>query len=264
MIKIISYNILADSLADSFPNVDPELLQWSVRSRRILEQLRTLAPIDVICLVECDHYDFFKRELESEYEGVFEQKRSEQKKDGTAIFWCKKTISLVEQLPTLRLLSDQSQTATILRFQHKETEKQFIFIGTHLKSDEFIKSSLLKTAARITRKEEIESLFRSLPSNENENTIIVGDFNDEPDSPVCQLMIDQGFTSLYPLSTPFTTFKKRVDMVKHMIDYIWFGPAFTAGSYDPLPEEKDLPEQGLPSAEFPSDHLMISGNLCLE
>lgn len=85
-LSILQWNVLSDSLADCFPRVDPEYLQWEYRKPLILLELDRWDS-DIICMEEVDHYnDFYSVELKRRgYEGIYQMKAS-MNADGTAIF----------------------------------------------------------------------------------------------------------------------------------------------------------------------------------
>jgi nocturnin len=98
--------------------------------------------------------------------------------------------------------------------------------------------------------------------------IIAGDFNGDADEPFYELVREAGFASAYRTfldgkEPTFTTWKFREhDGIEneqcHTIDYIFYKPqGFVPVAILKLPSKEEIGPNGLPSNEYPSDHLAI-------
>ena len=100
------------------------------------------------------------------------------------------------------------------------------------------------------------------------HVIVSGDFNGEANEPFYDIIYKAGFSSAYrtmlndrePL---FTTWKFRKDNDNEVeqcrtIDYIFYKPeGFSPNAILSLPTKEDIGSDGLPSNEYPSDHLAL-------
>jgi exonuclease III len=100
------------------------------------------------------------------------------------------------------------------------------------------------------------------------HVIICGDFNGDADEPFYSTVRNAGFSSAYrtilndkePL---FTTWKFREhngieEEQCRTIDYIFYKPkGFVPIAILKLPSKEDIGVNGLPSNEYPSDHLAV-------
>ena len=69
--KVLSWNLLADGLAQTggFSNVEAKSLDWVVRGPTIVQLIKHHNP-DVICLAECNRFDYLLQQF-PDYLGVF-------------------------------------------------------------------------------------------------------------------------------------------------------------------------------------------------
>jgi len=192
--SILQFNALAGCLCypDCFPHVDPDALTWEFRKQRLLDVI-TEHHYDFICMEEVDHYeDHFLPFLEKcGYGGVYKRKGWSKSKDGTAIFYYKKTVRLRdENCHILRYAKDTSQVAIILETDllsaSGEKEKSLFVAATHLKARLGFDYMRLTQGNGLLK--EIEKL-----NTKNNPVVICGDFNDVPGSPVYDLFIKVGF-----------------------------------------------------------------------
>eukprot|EP01130_Rhizamoeba_saxonica_P012190 TRINITY_DN511_c1_g1_i2.p1 TRINITY_DN511_c1_g1~~TRINITY_DN511_c1_g1_i2.p1 ORF type:complete len:158 (-),score=29.30 TRINITY_DN511_c1_g1_i2:24-497(-) len=91
--------------------------------------------------------------------------------------------------------------------------------------------------------------------------VICGDFNDEPNSLVYNIL-KQRYTTIYSGEhQSWTTWKKRSTEVKRTIDYIWYQPnRIGVDAILNIPEDSECPDM-LPAAYYPSDHLAIGAQI---
>ena len=104
--------------------------------------------------------------------------------------------------------------------------------------------------------------------SQRSHVIIAGDFNGDPNEPFYDAIRQAGFSSAYRTflndqEPPFTTWKFREnDGVEseqcRTIDYIFYKPGGLAPvAILKLPSKESIGPNGLPSNEYPSDHLAI-------
>ena len=92
MIRVTSYNILADSLIDlTTPKDDLKTnennFSWEKRRVTILNELKTLNS-DIICVQEFEKDEKFIEEMgKNGYNLCFKTRTGENHKEGNAIFW---------------------------------------------------------------------------------------------------------------------------------------------------------------------------------
>ena len=90
-IKVMTWNILADKLADSFDRVPKEYLTWEHRFPLMVEHIQTQAP-HIVCLQEVDRFDDIMAAL-TDYDGKCVMKEGGVIM-GVAILWKKDSIDL--------------------------------------------------------------------------------------------------------------------------------------------------------------------------
>ena len=92
-LKVMTWNILCDSLSDAFDRVPKELLVWEHRQPLIVAHILEQAP-DVVCLQEVDRYDSLMSGLGEVYEGTCCMKLDGEM--GCAILWRKGVVKAIE------------------------------------------------------------------------------------------------------------------------------------------------------------------------
>jgi mRNA deadenylase 3'-5' endonuclease subunit Ccr4 len=237
MLNILTWNILAKKYATTdirgFPFVDPAVLTKEHRLKKILEVLKA-GDYDVICLQEADFADEI---VLDGYEGlsILDDLCIIYKKtlvlEGCGVYYFKD------------LCNEPSMSQGALCFSFLIDEKPFMIATTHLKAKEGFETVRHKQASAL-----IETY-----GNFDGPVFIVGDFNETLNNPACQEMMNAGFSSSYE---GFTTIKKRQELVKMQIDYIWYKHCSMVESYT---LNVEIPDIGLPSVDWPSDHLALVG-----
>jgi len=248
--KIIHWNVLANSLSEHFPNVPSEFLTWNYRKELIIQKVVELQA-DIICLVEIDeiHQNIFTNIL-TKYAQYYYKKVSADNYDGClTLVNCEKYQILTEKC--IQLMEDRSQIAVICKLQDLHTGYIFTVISTHLKA---------KPGFETVRLDQCKKIIQHI--DYTDDCILVGDFNDIPGSLCYNYLVNEckfvdSYADLYTKDA-FTTFKKRDKVVCRIIDYIFYRshtlqPVLRLEYLD----KKDLPEIGLPSHTHPSDHVII-------
>lgn len=257
----MQFNTLADALSDAFPHVSSKrLLSWTHREP-LLHRVLTDHPCDFFCLEEVDHFaDSFQPLLSGlGYEGVFAQRRHSADPislDGTALFWRKSRFSLLDHA----LAENDGKTFGLVGLFHDAATSHTLSVCClHLTAKDRGETRLSEIAAFYA------VLSRVAPAGTA--VLIGGDFNDVPESPVCQFLRDRAFSSAYshPPSS-WSTWKKRDTEVKRVIDFIWYrsGDASSLQLLDtlPIPDDSHFPAC-LPDLHFPSDHINIAALFAL-
>ncbi|CAF4151487.1 unnamed protein product [Rotaria sp. Silwood2] len=149
----------------------------------------------------------------------------------------------------------------MLQLRHKPSSTNIIFVGTHLKAKKPFENIRSNQAKAIVQ-------YLSEHYSTRAHIIISGDFNGETDEPFYDVIRKAGFSSAYrkvlndkePL---FTTWKFREhngieEEQCRTIDYIFYKPeGFVPIAILKLPSKEDIGSNGLPSNEYPSDHLAL-------
>jgi endonuclease/exonuclease/phosphatase family metal-dependent hydrolase len=149
----------------------------------------------------------------------------------------------------------------VLDLEHKPSSKNIVFIGTHLKA---------KKAFETTRTGQTQSIVRYIRDEYPTHThiILAGDFNGDKKEPFYSEIFNFGFRSAYRTmmedkEPPYTTWKfKGRDGTERescqTIDYIFYNPiGFTPKTVLKFPSKTDMGHDGLPSRNYPSDHLAL-------
>lgn len=251
-ITVLQFNTLADALSDAFPHVsDKELvLDWKHRERRLHDVL-TQHQCDFICLQEVDHFhDSFVPFLAKRgYDGEFAVRRfcTNKSGDGTALFWRKdKHVFINKQ----KLKQRGGKCVGFIVYFLVNGISPLSVAVLHLTA---------KPGREADRAIEVDNLLEELKGDAP--VLVCGDFNDTPDSQVCQKMRDAGFVSVYEHDeTSWTTWKKREKEVKRVIDYIWYRGDVRLVARLAMPPSEAYPRM-LPDVHHPSDHLDIGAKL---
>jgi mRNA deadenylase 3'-5' endonuclease subunit Ccr4 len=249
--KIIHWNALADSLSDGFPHVDKSLVTWQHRKPLIINNvMKEMA--DIICLVEIDekHQDIFD-ELMPDYTRYYVKKNSDDNQEGCMVLINTKRFNVLNQ-SSIQMLDKRSQIAIIMKLQDVSNGYIFNLVSTHLKA---------KPGFEETRLEQCKSIMDVI---QDEDCVFCGDFNDVPDSLFYNYLTKEcGFKDVYQnTDREYTTCKKRAELVCRVIDYIFIrSKQLDSTKTIDAPNLKELPEIGLPSEKYPSDHVLIGANL---
>jgi len=255
-LTVMSFNVLAESLANTFPNVNPEHLTPEYRTPRILAEIESLCP-DVVCLQEVERFEVFNQALgRLGYEpGLFRMKRDSG--DGCALFY-KSSFEL--RTSHMFTYANSSQPCIIARIVRAgRVGRSLVVCNTHLKA---------KRGNESIREAQVHELLAKLAVRREpgDDVIIAGDWNDVPGSGAHTLVLEQGYydADFYPYTTckergslqvnsETTTRETQVIRETRVSDYIFYSSSLTPIAHVSAP----LPAQPLPSAEYPSDHLAV-------
>lgn len=231
-IKVLHWNILADSLTDGFDGVTPEHLTWQYRLPLVVEIIRNHDP-DVIALQEVELAQFTDlKKAFPLYYGIYAEKMGDGSDDthGTAIFVSREM--QVTSYAVHRLLGGKIFTSVLIN-------DKMLIGACHLKAKEGYE------AMRLREVHEILNLNVGVKQQIN-----VGDFNDVPTS-LCIAKMCKHYNLYHPT---FTTHKSRNGEVKkRVIDYIFFRNVVETNGC------ANEPTALLPNAQFPSDHVPLVG-----
>lgn len=245
--KVMTWNILADQLANDFPAVNEEFLVWEYRKGLIIKEIDRISP-DLLCMQELDHYeDLLKGVMEERgFDSVFRKKRGWHK-DGSAIFYKR---GMFEKLDQYCVEFPGNQFSLGLMLQ-KGLQRFYIFT-THLKAKKVFDN------IRVIQANTLLSFIGNLPPLP---TIVCGDFNSLPSTNAYMIMFNNnlGLQSVYRTNAEpeFTTVKQRTSFEIKTEDYIW-QKGFKKHTIVSLPSLETIGPKGLPRHDYPSDHLSLS------
>ena len=204
----MQFNILADELAYDFPKVPEEYLKWDYRLPLILRHMLQFE-CDIICTEENDHADQILEKLVAAsgrpYKMIFEKKKQEAHKDGTAIYYDSAKITLEESHAHFYentgsslnrfFLAALFKTA-VFSESHSIPETFFMVAATHLKAKKYEQVRLLEVDQLLSETDKLERTWASKLSveqnvrvGERVPFIVCGDFNSHPHTePIRKMM----------------------------------------------------------------------------
>ena len=151
---------------------------------------------------------------------------------------------------------------SILELEHIPSSLGLVFLGTHFKAKKQFADS---------RTNQANTLVQFLVENyrKDQTILLAGDFNGETDEPFYNVLLKSDFSSAYRMlmnnqEPAFTTwkFKSREEgnekEESRTIDYIFYRSTHLMPvAYLELPTKDDIGPNGLPSPNYPSDHLAL-------
>lgn len=270
-VKIVQWNLLAKWAAtkDSFPMVDPECLQFE---SRIIQIKRIISSMDA------DIYSFQEVDFIEEIEELLKPQgynievMTKASGSDSSVLAYKTSKLILSGIMKDRYVVDGKkcnqvyQIATFLT--NSEDRIEFNFATTHLKA---------KAPFKDIRAAQISDLLSKLPSKSA--TIIAGDLNDTPSSPLFTVLSQHGYMGGGVAGSPdeapsllsSSTYKLRFPgdriggpllgqpvVTSHLIDYILLPEdcatfSLLSSSVSFKSHGFDL-DKGLPSVDVPSDH----------
>eukprot|EP00884_Botryococcus_braunii_P001983 jgi/Botrbrau1/11786/Bobra.0195s0110.1 len=296
-LRVFQWNTLADGLAQhgDFVKVHSKVLEWDYRAPLILEEIK-YAQADILCLQEVNRFDEFFRPVLNQlgFSGYFWPKPCSPAEpyacpgDGCAVFFRQNRFALVAEpegrpfhVPNSTKVGNQGMIH--VQLYDKEAQVSFLVACTHLKAKGGAENELAREHQAVELLQRVEAACNLFPgANCSASTsplvIICGDFNTTPNTAPCKVMEESrlGLISLWGVDTIspaaggvngvaepediYTTWKFRSDgEVKRIIDYIWFSndPRLQPVSRWGIPHPAEIGYDGLPSAQYPSDHLSV-------
>jgi mRNA deadenylase 3'-5' endonuclease subunit Ccr4 len=255
--RLMSWNVLADGLAQQQFTDRSDVLDWSVRRERLLEEVDRVRP-DVLGLSEANHFPEWRAALASRgYHGTFVPKpkspclRYGAPADGCALFVSGR-FDTVENLSFTFHKSNQVCVALLLR--DRVLQLDCVVAVVHFKSggSEADEARLAQVKELLKRAGDWQkAVAYTLP------IILAGDFNEPPGSNVSKELEAHAYKDLYrPLDLSFTAMDYTWGW-EGIIDFI-FGKHVRAKRAFNLPSREEIGAQGIPNERYPSDHFALA------
>jgi len=198
-IRVISYNILAESLAlrhhSLYSHTYPQDLSWDNRIKRLIPQLQELNA-DFYCLQEVDNFSRLENDLGYiGYKGCFKKRTSAKNQDGCAVFWRTERFEHLHSVPIeFNQYYDDTQdfdnVALCSFFKVKSNSKEILcVVSTHLLFNPQRGDLKLGQAQFLLSKiqKSIEHARNNNPDC-NISMILAGDMNSTPYSGIYELL----------------------------------------------------------------------------
>jgi mRNA deadenylase 3'-5' endonuclease subunit Ccr4 len=256
--RVTSYNVLADAYATTrlYPSIAPPVLNWERRGPAIVARIVDLRP-DIACLQEVQARDWPGLEAafaNQGWRGVYAQK-GQARPDGCAVLYRTESIQL-RDIHALHFSdgrrgeADSGHLALIGTF---ETPSDLIRVATtHFRWQ----APAINGDDHVGYRQALQLLNHlSTAAPIGTHTIVCGDFNVSPDSPLIELFERSGFVDAYRASPQPTC---NPNGRSSRIDYI-----FATAELRPVGETITAlqADTALPSMSEPSDHLPITAAL---
>ena len=264
--SILQWNTLSNKLSTKqiFPNVDENYLKWENRKKLIKEILKKENP-DILILDEIDNFNNFKKEiidaLKIKYTGNFYERLD--KYMGIYIGINPNKFLLIEQKKIKFHGNDNELTENKNKFESLspqifivstieeiKTKETFYLIVSHLKA---------KKENENIRLIQINEILQYIKDNglNNQNIILVGDFNAEPQNESIINLEKFGMKSVFDYNKlEYTSFQVRDGIDKKILDYIFYygNLIFAEEKKSDIKIDENI---GLPNEQFPSNHLYL-------
>jgi mRNA deadenylase 3'-5' endonuclease subunit Ccr4 len=255
--RLMSWNVLADGLAQQQFTDRRDVLDWPSRRQLLLEEVDRVRP-DVLGLSEVNHFSEWRAALASRgYHGTWVPKpkspclRYGAPADGCALF----VSGRFDTLENLSFTFHQcNQVCVALRLRDRVLQLDCVVAVVHFKcgGTECDEARLAQVKELARRAEDWQKSVRyKLP------IILAGDFNEPPGSNVSQQLEAHSYKDLYrPLALPFTAMDYTWGW-EGTIDFVW-GKHILAKKAFNLPSRADIGAQGIPNERYPSDHFALA------
>ena len=281
--KVLQWNVLADGLSGNcegsggFTRLPAEFLEFKARhamQRKHIEESNA----DIVALQEVDHAEEWLSEMaELGYDGKIRTDEdspclraalNEPKlPDGVALFWKRSRLELDEYVPGVDVGGDEGYKSKRLLARLKSTSSGafIVLANVHLdsrKNDEGV-------AVRTRQSEGLLADLRQFVQNKEKPASVVfiaGDLNAKRGERCHDVLLaawGRGLSDAYAdagYADSFTSFKNRTGdykagVVKYAVDHLLHSAAAVPVAILKLPQEAEIGEDGLPCANWPSDHV---------
>jgi len=183
-----------------------EAEKWFIRAQEAVQFLRqeicttaTIIALQEFWLQE-EYYSIFRQVFETEGFEVKYLRRTGAKTDAVALLIRKNVFDILGS-ENISLCGQNDRVALLLWLQHKLTGRHFVVVNTHLSFPHSVFDKMSQVRQMQTVTEAIDRFalrYRILRSTR----IILGDFNVENQSPVCEHLRTSGYTSCFDVSPP--------------------------------------------------------------
>lgn len=273
---VATFNVLANALAtqDQFPMVSQEYLSLPERRSMIIQEIMRFH-LDLICVQEVDFIEEimdFLNAKDREY-GFIYGKKPNGAGDGLAIIYRLSRLRLVEseQFPLSPTDPSRNQIGLMGVFlinnspPSNTTPDCICVYNVHLKAKpEFEDIRTAQIATVLTR------------STRAPTTLIMGDLNSLPGTTTNNLVCKFDYHNLFESKTEairsdgepryYTTYKVRDDVTSRRVsDFIYCKGLFGVTALTSTPSSRGISNfgSGLPSHEYPSDHLLQGAEIVI-
>ena len=290
-LKILQWNVLADGLSGNTSikggfTLCPTLwLDWAVRFERLAAAVAD-AVADIVVLQEVDHADQWKETmLALGYDcevrldlcsPCLKAALNEPKlPDGVAVFWKRDVLSLDEAVLGEDVSADGIEYKSKLllaRLQHTASGAYVVVVNCHLdsqKSEEGVKVRAVQSRRMLEQAKAFADLEAGKPC---EAWFVCGDLNATRGEECHDAILEAGLADCYAeagFGDMFTSIKVRTGSfkagsVKYAVDHMFHSSGAVPTGVMSLPQEDLIGACGLPSVNYPSDHLSLYGEFLLE
>ena len=244
--RIVSWNVLADAYVKPayFPHTPSKLLQPGQRVGGLVTRIDALAP-DVLCLQEVEPPLFSVLMARLGMAGHFAQKIN--RPDGCATFV--RTPLEISEVREVRFTDGSGSLALLVTVSGPGIPAAFVVANTHLKWDA-PNTPLDRQRGRAQVLELVAALDR--PGADTPIRVVCGDFNANPESPVCTALRTAGLVE--PFADRDAAWTSNANGVAKRIDFVFHSPRWRANPVNPPVIDGATP---LPSEAEPSDHLPV-------
>jgi len=254
--RFMSWNVLADGLAQSQFADRPEIFEWKVRRQQLLDEVDRVRP-DVLGLCELNHYSEWREELEARgYHGTWIAKPKSPCQlygapaDGCAVFVSGR-FDTVENLSFT--FPDSNQVCAALLLRDRVLQLECIVAVVHLKSGgsehDAARGSQIRELAERARQWQRSRGPYEIP------TILAGDFNMNA-APTLQGH-DKAYVDMYSsLNLDFTA-QDYTWGFEGVLDYV-FGKNLIPKRALGIPSRSEIGVIGVPCERYPSDHFSLA------
>lgn len=209
--NIVTFNMLAPCYKRTFfrsvrSRESSETNKWFIRAQQTVQFLQqeicstaTIVALQEFWLQE-EYYSIFRHIFEKEGFEVRYLRRTGSKTDSVALL-IRKNIFEILGSENINLCGQNDRVALLLWLQHKSTGRYFIVVNTHLSFPHSVFDKMAQVRQMQTVTEAIDR-FALRYHISTSTRIILGDFNVENQSPVCDHLRVSGYSSCFDVSPP--------------------------------------------------------------